>query len=326
MARLKPSLRPSPHAISNPPLRTPEERFQFCDTYLQAVGARELRRSDAYLEYELPMDVDKELTDRPYFWLWAEQTGHPVEPTVLRLAFSEPAARRENERLRKEAWTAAEARGMSDVERMFFRPPVCELITLGSFRLNKIFDSLAKRGRFACVTYDASTPGECMVPWLMVNAMVSFQAALTQQAYRSMAIRLDRGEIVDEFYDFVRRLPMQPAKPGRLLQRSRLSISDALGRLDNTLHREILRSDLSWAEEARHNLQQELEQIDLYYESLLPDLDVEERTWVEAERDRKREELRQRSEPHIVIAYQQVALIGLPERMIHPPDTSSDTR
>ncbi|MCL6625384.1 YqhG family protein [Alicyclobacillus shizuokensis] len=326
MARLKPSLVLSPRPMANPPLRTPKERFQFCDTYLQAVGARELRRSDAYLEYELPIDVDKELTDRPYFWLWVEQTGHQVEPTVLRLAFSEQAAQRENERLRREAWTTAEARGMSEVERMFFRPPVCELITLGSFRLDKIFDSLAKRGRFACVAYDTSTHGDHMVSWLMVNIMVSFQAALTQQVYRSLAIRLDHGEVVDGFYDFVRRLPMQPAEPEQLLQRSRISVSDALLRLDNTLHHEILHSDLSWAEEARHNLQQELEQIDLYYESLLPDLDAEERNLVQAERDRKRQEVRQRSEPRIVIAYQQAALMGLPERMIHLPGTPSHKR
>ncbi|WP_051343733.1 YqhG family protein [Alicyclobacillus herbarius] len=331
---MKPRAQLSDTTAHTLPLRTADERMRFCERYLQALGATEQYKSEFYMEYVLPLDVDKELSDRPYFWMWVEQTGQKVEPSVLRLAFTEEAAKRENQRLRDEAWQRAETRGMSDIERMFFRPPTCELISLGSFRLEKIFDSLEKRGRFACVApiHVGSGADHRLIPWLMVNVMVSCKSDLTQQSYRSLAVCLENGQMIDRFYAYIKHIPMRVIRSDELLHNVRLSISEAFAKVRDKLHQDILRSDMSWAIRAQENLKQELDQIDLYYDSLLYDVSEEERAILEKERNRKRHELRERSAPRVEITFRQAALIGLPERTMHSgspsrqPDATTNSR
>jgi hypothetical protein len=298
------------------PLRTPASRQEFCAAYFQAVGASEVYNAPDYREYRLPPEIDKELTDRPYYWLWVEQTGQLVEPTTLRLAFTDEALTRENRRLHDEAWAQAERTEMSEIERMFFRPPTAELISLGSFRLEKIFESLGHRGRFACVTPDRPGPPRRIVPWLMVNILISFRADLTEQEYRSLAICLENGQMVDGFYDAIARIPMSPSHPDALLQPKHLPLSTAFAKLHSRLMSELEAGDFTWAEQARRQLETELDQIDLYYESILPDLPESEHSLAQAEQARKRRELCERSEPRVVIEYKQAALVGLHEAQV----------
>lgn len=300
--------------MNEAPLRSPASREAFCTQYFEAVGASLEFTSARYREFKLPLDVDKELTDRPFFWMWAEKTGQPIEPTTLRLAFDEAAEARESDRLRKQALAELEARNPTPVERMFFRPPKVELINLGSFRLERIYRSLERRGRFACVVPSCAAADVKVVPWLMMNAIVSCRCDSVQQEWVSIGVCLANGQSIDQFYQTVSRIPMQPASPSHLLVNAVISMPQAIERAKQRVIAYLQRKPHDWAMEAANRLQAELHQVDTYYNSILPDVSEAEHDIVKADHQRKREELKRKSQPRIEVAINQFALVGLIER------------
>ncbi|WP_051662848.1 YqhG family protein [Alicyclobacillus macrosporangiidus] len=297
------------------PLRTAEERMRFCDAYFAAVGAPVVYEAPFYREYQLPRDVDKELTDRPYYWLWVEKTQKDVPPTVLRLAFEETALERENERLRQQALRDAEHQGLTELQRRFFRPPTAEWINLGCFRLDKIFQSLDRRGQFACVAPRHLPPNAVRVPWLMLNLLVSFRCDLTQQEFWSIGVCLVNGQVVERFLPALERLDMVPLdKPAEAFLSGTLSLEQAWQRVARHVERRLAERPHDWADAATRRWLDEREQVRTYYRSILPDVPDQERTLVAAEQARKERELEARMRPRIEVELRQVALVILAER------------
>ncbi|MDB5084864.1 MAG: hypothetical protein JWN30_1750 [Bacilli bacterium] len=156
-----------------------EEIQSYCEKYFTHVGATIVCRSDGYMEIDLPTEIDKELTDRPYYWMWIEATGQTPPQNRLRMQFDP------NMTFPDEAPAAGKI----------------ELISLGSFRLNKIFESVAKRGRIT-KQYQISPPqiaSQSLEPWLMVPYKVSFIADLRRDEIRSVGVNLLTGEIFSNF-------------------------------------------------------------------------------------------------------------------------------
>lgn len=297
------------------PLRTTHERLQFCDAYFQAVQAELVYSSHEYREYRLPRDVDKELTDRPFYWMWAEKTNQEIVPTVLRLSFTEEAQHRENERLKREAEAERAKRILTEVERMFFRPPTAELVNLGCFRLEKIYESVDRRGRFACVQPKKDCGTYDTVPWLMTNGLIALRCDSIQQTWFSIGICLDNGDIVPSFYEKLKQIQMIPASPTDLLRNANISINAGLAKLREKIQQEAVHGPHAWAVEAEQRLHAELRQLDTYYNSLQPELNPNERELMAIEHNRKSQELKERSQPYISISVHQCALIGLPKNM-----------
>ncbi|WAH38987.1 YqhG family protein [Alicyclobacillus dauci] len=297
------------------PLRKDEERLAFCDAYFAAVGAEQLRTAEMYREVRLPLDVDKELTDRPFFWLWAEKTNQTIEPTTLRLAFSEVAKEREDNRLADEHRRHLEANPpQNPYERMFARPKQSEYVNLGSFRLNKIIDSVSSRGKYACVMpQHVSHEAEC-IPWLLVNGLIQFVADSVQEQWFSIGVCLTNRQTVLDFYSRLQRIHMKPCDMESLLRVAAILPSDGLDSVRSHIERHIEHLPHAWAQEAERRLEDDLSQLDAYYTSILPDYDDDEKLKIQAEHQRKRDELLRKSSPHIDVIWTQVALVGLPLR------------
>lgn len=298
--------------MSGPTLRTDAERMHFCEAYFKAVNAIEIRASEGYREYELPRDVDKEMTDRPYYWMWVEKTNQQVPPSVLRLAFTKSALERENARLHKEALDRAEEQGMNDLQRMYFRAPTAEYVTLGSFRLDKIYASLEHRGQFAAVMPKTVTSGNLLIPWLMLNIEVSYRCDLAEQSFISIGVCLTNGQIVERFYDMISRIEMQPLYP--MLPWSAEKIQEGFHRAQHHLNRKLAGQKHDWAIDAQARLKSEITQLRTYYRSILPDVPVAEQPLLQAEQKRKEAELTERTQPRIEATVRQMALVGLMER------------
>ncbi|MCL6516177.1 YqhG family protein [Alicyclobacillus sp.] len=308
---------PAPSALPADalPLRSAAERLEFCDRYFTAVGAPIVHRSPGYREYQLPRDVDKELTDRPYYWMWVEKTGQEVPPTILRLAFDDAAAERENPRLREEALREAERRGLTDLQRRFFRAPVAERIHLGCFRLDKIYQSLDRRGRFACVMPRRMAEDAVRVPWLMLNLLVSFRCDMTEQEFWSVGVCLRTGQVIERFLHMLERIEMTVLpNPGDILSSAAISLEAALRRAVEHVERRLDRRPHDWANDATMRWQSELAQVRTYYRSILPDVAEEEHDLVAAEQARKEQELEARMRPRIEVELRQMALVVLAER------------
>ncbi|WP_304458897.1 YqhG family protein [Alicyclobacillus sendaiensis] len=282
------------------PLRTPEQRLSFCDRYFTSVGARTLLARPMYREYELPADVDKELIERPFYWMWVEATHQSVEPTVLRLAFDAESHAREEARLNAEqpaapfSWSAKRR---------------VELVDFGSPLFDRILLSAAQRGRIACVR-EGDAERE-IVPWMMVNGVFAYTADLNREEWFSYAVCLDNLQIVDRFYERIQHRDFSGVPAPDLLRQSRHTVHEAWRHLQRALADHAAAQDDAWAQEAMARLKGDLAQLSAYYESLLDELTDEERSLALQERDRKQAALIEKSAPRIECRVHQVALVGL---------------
>jgi hypothetical protein len=211
----------------------------FCRRYFEAVGAPILVDQDHFLQVELPREIDKELTDRPYYWMYIEATGQQVPNTVLSLSFDPELA-------------------VEGVEKM-------EFVTLGSFRLNKMIESAQKRGRVTKAYQKVSA--KPLVPYLMTTFKLSFVADRRRDEMVSYGVHLGNGSVIRDFYERVQGLPFG-SEPTRMAQSPVLSLSKGYERLKESLLAEIEQLDHTWAEEANAHLALELEQLETYYHSL----------------------------------------------------------
>ncbi|GEO25806.1 hypothetical protein AAC03nite_15910 [Alicyclobacillus acidoterrestris] len=297
------------------PLREESERLSFCEAYFDSVGAETIYRADGYREVRLPIDVDKELTDRPFYWLWVEKTNQKVEPTTLRLSFTKAAKAREDARLAK-AYQAylEEHPPQNPYERMFAKPPTTELITLGCFRLNKIVDSARRRGQFACVQPAHATARDQLVPWLVLNLLVQFVTDSVEETWLSVGICLANHQHVFGFYEKVKAIDMTAANPARILENARMSLPEAFAFAKSCVSDHIATLPDDWADEAKRRLTDDLSQLDTYYKSILPDYDEDTQQELLREHQRKRANLIKKSAPRTEVHITQVALVGLPIR------------
>ena len=216
----------------------------FCRRYFQAVGAPVLVDQPDFLQVELPREIDKELTDRPYYWMYVEATGQEVPNTVLSLSFAPDVE-------------------IEGVEKM-------EFVTLGSFRLNKIIESAQKRGRFARV-YQTSglRAGSLLHPLLLTTYKLSFVADRRRDTMVSYAVHLGTGQVIGDFYSVADGMSFASAPPA-LVQTApqRLTIEQGYEKIRERVTEEIADLDHAWAEEAHLHLEGERDQLQTYYQSL----------------------------------------------------------
>ena len=294
-------------------MQSVDARIEFCDRYFTAVEAKMRYAANGYREYELPRDIDKELTDRPYYWMWVEQTGQDVPPTVVRLAFDDEAQARESTRVREQALAAASPY-LTDIQRQYFVAPKVELVTLGSFRLDKLYKSSMERGRFASIAPSTAVAPRGLVPWLMFNLLVSYRCDITEQTLMSIGICLENGQIVENFYSLIENIEMSVLNPHHIRNRMQMSVDDGFRRLREYIERKIAKSDHQWAEEAEERLSREIEQIETYYDSIRHEKTETDQKVLQAECRRKIELAIARGAAKVELDVTQVALVGLVDK------------
>ncbi len=292
-------------------LGTNVQRMNFCDRYFQVVQSTVVYKTDDYREYLPSLAIDKELTDRPFFWMWAEKTGQPIEPTTLRLAFSKEAQNQENDRLRQEAIAEIEQKSLTPAEKMFFRPPTCELIDCGSFRLEKIFQSVDRHGKFACVVSQDNTQNRTIVPWLCMNGLISYRCDSVEQQWFSVGVCLLSGQIIDDFFQKIEKISFHEVTSKQILADAIWKVQNAIELAKQHVKQIGMTHPNEWAIEARVRLDEEIKHLETYYQSIIPDIKEDERPLATAEFARKKANLQSLHEPKINIECKQFALIGL---------------
>ncbi|MFC4769127.1 YqhG family protein [Effusibacillus consociatus] len=266
-----------------------EQIQSYCRRYFQATNTPILRDEPNFLQVELPIEVDKELTDRPYYWMWVEATGQEVKPTVLNLVF-DPEVEIEGEEK-------------------------CELVALGSFRLEKIFESATRRGRFVC-QYQHGTSTGLRVPFLVTSLKISYIADRRRDEIRSYGVNLKSNQVIPDLYEQIRELPMTDELPeyykeqfsnGQFLI---ASLQTGWQKIKDAVTEEIQSEDHSWAEAALEQLSHEIEQLETYYQSLMFD-NQEQMAIYSAERELRTAELKWRCQPRIQVTPLHFALLYL---------------
>ena len=290
----------------------------YCKRYLQAVGARLLPSARGTLCTALPRDVDKELTDRPFYWMWVE-TMHETPPeTVLFLTFRD------------------------DVEASAI-PEACKIerIHAGSYRMQRIVASARQRGAFA-VAYQRAP---IVSPFVLMNVKVSYLSDRRLDRLESYLVDLRDYRIYHEAMSVLTETNLSDERP---LETQILAVpmdfDQIFSLVKKTVQRTVALDDHTWSRDASQRLNRELRTLDDYYASLEnttrnphssetpetpEDIDPVPETLVTsfsraAERELRRAELVWRGEPRVEVRPLQVGLLYLADVPEMIPEVNLD--
>jgi hypothetical protein len=223
---------------------------RFVERYLATFSAHIVESHSDYLTVKLPVEVDKDIGNRPFYWSWVEKMNLAYQPLVLTFAFHPDR--------------------MPDGLR-------AEHLHLGAGRMQQIFDSTKKHGRFLCMYeqnhgsmnslgHNRSTP---LVPWLGLNMKVSLLCDKRRDILLYLGINMHNPRVVHDFTSFLFRLSLSPAIPDYFYTLDRrITVSQALEMAEQEITNVLDQEDHQWAEEARARLTEELAILEAYYAEL----------------------------------------------------------
>lgn len=226
---------------------------RYIERYFQAFATHVMESHPDYLSVTLPVEVDKDIGNRPFYWTWVEKMKLPFQPLTLTFFFNDQQV----------------PQGMRG-----------EPLHFGSARLAQIFASARNHGRFVCMYEQSpSLPGigsslhgkrsVPLTPWLGLNVKLSFICDKKRDVLCYFGINLHQPRLVHDFYPFLQRLPLSPSIPDyHFTLDRRLSLDDAVILMKQETERIVTAQDTSWAEKARERLQEEIEILEAYYASL----------------------------------------------------------
>jgi hypothetical protein len=247
----------------------------FTERYLHLTGCHIIESAPSHLVTQLTIEADKDLLNRPFYWMYVEKMGLPPQPQRLCLVF-DPETFPED------------MRG----EYLFYGTP----------RFSQILKSAQKHGRFVRLYQvpAGQKPGRAMpyIPWVGVNFKISYICDRKRDEIRGLGINLATGEIREDFDRVIKNLEWTPKiPPSRHLAPPRLTVSQAVGKLEARLQDQLERGDLAWADEALERLGEELELLNAYYPNT-ENLSESRRE----ERDRRRAETVVQYHPRIEVS------------------------
>ncbi|MGA9174969.1 MAG: YqhG family protein [Thermoactinomyces sp.] len=231
----------------------PKKVREFTERYLMLNDCHILESGPTYLITQLSIHADKDLLNRPFYWMYVERMNLPPQPIRLSLIF-DPDNHPE------------EIRG----EHLFYGAP----------RFTKILHSAQKHGRFVRLYEE---PGSYQrygdltkpyTPWLAVNYKVSYVCDQKRDRLFCLGINLHDGTIQEGFYQMIKDRQWTNKLPAkRYTIEPQLKVVEAVGELEYYLEETIRNEDQTWAEEADKRLRMELEQLESFYpdESSLSD-------------------------------------------------------
>ncbi|MBO8163173.1 MAG: hypothetical protein H0Z34_05525 [Brevibacillus sp.] len=225
---------------------------RFAERYFAAFSSHVLESHPAYFTVKLPEEVDKDIGNRPFYWTWIEKMNIPPQPLVITFTF-DPEQKPEGLR--------------------------SEYLHFGSGRLQQIFQSTRRHGRFVCLYEQMEEPSQRrgakrrstvpLTPWLNLNLKISFICDKKRDVLLYLGINLYHPQVVHDFYLFARSLRLGPSIPdyAYTLER-RLGIEKASELAEREVSKIIAQQDDGWAEEARTRLAEEIEILTSYYDRI----------------------------------------------------------
>jgi hypothetical protein len=217
---------------------------EFTEHFLEHHQCKIIESTPTHLVTQLSIDIDKDLLNRPFYWIYVERMGLPPQPAQLCLIF-DPENR------------PADLSG----EYLFFGAP----------RFKMMLHSAKKHGRFVRLFQETHTRprfGNSLpyVPWLSVNFKVSYICDQKKERIHHLGINLQSGEISEDFYEELMLFPWTHKMPtGRHLLPEKMPLSEAVSELEYYLEDFIQQEDHSWAVNARKRYENEMEQLESYF-------------------------------------------------------------
>jgi hypothetical protein len=217
----------------------------FTERYLQANDCQILESTPSYLHTQLSIEADKDLINRPFYWMYVEKMNLPANPMQLCLVF-DPENPPEERR----------------AEHLFY----------GSPRFRQLLLSARNQGKFVRLYQEpprwtpSSSKSIGYKPWLSIQYLISYVCDQKKDRIASFGIDLQTAQIEPNFiqrlqsYKWTHKLPER-----RYTLSPRMTIQEAVGEVEYMLTEELTAEDHQWAEEAEKRLQEELNQVSTYF-------------------------------------------------------------
>ncbi len=271
--------------------------FDYCERYFRHVGATRKPGPPDVLCVELPRDVDKELTDRPFYWMWVEAMNEHPANTVLYLKFKPES---------EDAGAPPQAKP--------------ELVVPGCYRMLRLYASAKARGAFATAYETAPV----LFPYAVFVVKVSFVSDRRKDFLESYAIDLQTLQVYGDAMTGLMNRTLLDERPQHVrLMAAPIDMDQVFALLLGCVRLDVEARDHRWAIEARQRLELELGRLDAYYTSLpgeqgdspAPVSDIADVAHLAlssaAERELRKAEIVWRTEPKVEVRPLQMALAYL---------------
>jgi Bacterial protein YqhG of unknown function len=229
----------------------------FAERFLTAHGCHFIEKSPGHLVTQLSIEADKDLVNRPFYWMYVEKMGIEPQPSILTFVF-DPKQLENHDR--------------------------GEYLTSGSPRFVSMLEAAKKRGRFVRLFEEKpSAVGSPLssrpyIPWLGVNFHIACVCDQKKDEICCLGINLHSGEIVQDFFHKMKRRRWTAKLPAnRHTVQPQLTLVEGVGELERFLQDQIERQDLSWAERALERMRMELEQLEHFYPEGVESAEKEQR-------------------------------------------------
>lgn len=255
----------------------------YIEKYLDIHQCQFIEKTPSHITVKLSVDVDKDITNRPYYWTFVEKTGAEQETLTMTFIFDKEIL----------------PQGIRGEE-----------LSLGTPRLKQFFDITKKRGKsvrlFQQFPHNQlnSIHLKKLNPWLGVNYKLEFLSDKKKDLILSLGINLATGEMKKDFFQIIKKINLGPVLPSNTTTvHNFLTLREAALQLEEWILHEAKNQDYHWVHEANNRLNEELEQIELYYRTQSEQNDSEELTSTDSnnEMQRRVEELEWQYRPRIEV-------------------------
>lgn len=249
----------------------------YVEKYFTFHQCQVIEKAPSHTTFKLSVELDKDLTNRPYYWTFVERTG--AEPETLTMTFIFDKEKLE-----------AGIRG--------------EELSFGTPRLKQIFNSSISRGRMVRLFQQyPNNPykklgSQALNPWLGVNFKVEFLSDKKKDKIISLGINLTNGIMKDNFIEKLKRVNLSPSIPMSIvINHPLLTFREAALQLEEWTLLEINKENFTWVIEAEERLENELELVENYFLSI----NTNENNEVRVEKQKRIDELSWQYSPRIEV-------------------------
>jgi hypothetical protein len=231
---------------------------KYLKTFFTENDSPVLEESPGHLHVQLSVEMDKALTNRPFYWQYLEKIGGVPNPWKMTVVTDEDQA-------------------PVDLDKRYDRK--AEAVHFGSPRLHQVFELTKEQGSHVrmyekVARTSLSAHSLPLLPWLNMNMKISYEAEKKRDRLVSIGLCLTNGEMIEDFYDHLKYYPLEADIPDYCFTVSPLiKPLSGVERIRHQIELIVRSEDHGWAEEAELKMAEDLALLHTFYDGAeeLPD-------------------------------------------------------
>lgn len=220
-----------------------KEIHQYLEHFFQANNCQITENGDGFLTVQLTIDMDKELMNRPFYWVYLEKTNGVPNPM-------------------KVTYITDQERAPEDLKG--------EVIHFGAPRLHQLFRTAKKLAGFMRVYEKPPTNDNTrqipLHPWLGLNIKVSYQSDRKKDIIKSIGLNLLNGVLLESFQEKLDHLTFHSKISDYCFTISPIIKPESgMSRIETYLINQLSEGPHKWAEDAIERWDEDLQLLNHFY-------------------------------------------------------------